>query len=660
MNLSQILNPPGPAIATLASGRSPSPSLPSLAHATPTAPLSRKHSSSVSVARLEDQESATRSSTSNITAVTNTNNTITVPPQKIKPNEINNGYSTHTFRANPPPLQAAKDLSTPYSYGASFNSNSNITNSIPATSASASAPVTASGTAAPGAGSGMPGQMVMRYNLSQDIAPSSSASTAKKKPRSQIESPFAFHDSFHATPTDQSESKPTSAALKKKHLQKGSPASSTLPETESQPLEIRFVMTDKDGQDRNKAQKPASSMSAPHAPSPPLDTQTEDTTVQESSHGTPHFEKNADGKFRCSWPRCGKEFTVASRLTTHYRIHSGKPPYLCGYKDCQKAFHTSSSLSHHRVVHTDQGLRPYVCRHNRCGATYTQLARLITHQRTTHSGMILFIPQEASSSSSSAASPSQSQVQSQPPSINTTPSGTPRDDPLSTYHPLTSIPNATETHDFILGTAGSSSPTSGEHIKKTNDGGRRLSGSPPSEELLLDVQSDMVITRTQPRAPSDFDKAQPQYTSRLLVEPFDSGVLSEHAPRNNFRSGYLDSAEGRILATNDRRAMDQEEEESDEMRQRKEAALTMTTRRRENTGEKVMAERPISVKVHIAIIAADGFQAAPRLLAHRDLVVEMTILQAWIDKCKMGAALSGRGQKHEKHDEEGWERLQYH
>lgn len=61
----------------------------------------------------------------------------------------------------------------------------------------------------------------------------------------------------------------------------------------------------------------------------------------------------------------------------------------------------SSSLSHHRVVHTDQGLRPYVCRHNRCGATYTQLARLITHQRTTHSGMILFIPQDASSSTPS-------------------------------------------------------------------------------------------------------------------------------------------------------------------------------------------------------------------------------------------------------------------
>ncbi|KAF9345699.1 hypothetical protein BGX26_002865, partial [Mortierella sp. AD094] len=104
--------------------------------------------------------------------------------------------------------------------------------------------------------------------------------------------------------------------------------------------------------------------------------------------------------FRCSWPRCGKEFTVESRLSTHYRVHSGKPLYLCGYPGCNKAFHTSSSLSHHRVVHTDQNLRPFVCRHDRCGATYTQLARLITHQRTTHS-------QEASSSTSrSVSSPS--------------------------------------------------------------------------------------------------------------------------------------------------------------------------------------------------------------------------------------------------------------
>ncbi|GJJ78948.1 hypothetical protein EMPS_11307 [Entomortierella parvispora] len=120
----------------------------------------------------------------------------------------------------------------------------------------------------------------------------------------------------------------------------------------------------------------------------------------------PDLERTADGKFRCNWPRCGKEFSVAARLSTHFRIHLGKPPYLCGYKGCEKAFHTSSSLSHHRVVHTDQSLRPYVCRHDRCGATYTQLARLITHQRTTHSGSILFIsPEAAASTSSSPTSP---------------------------------------------------------------------------------------------------------------------------------------------------------------------------------------------------------------------------------------------------------------
>ncbi|KAF9977673.1 hypothetical protein BGZ73_005183 [Actinomortierella ambigua] len=147
---------------------------------------------------------------------------------------------------------------------------------------------------------------------------------------------------------------------------------------------------------------PSSSSSPSSISSPTSSTAIETATSPSGSRSTetppdePSYEKNADG----NWPRCGKEFTVASRLTTHYRIHSGKPPYLCGYKDCQKAFHTSSSLSHHRVVHTDQGLRPYVCRHNRCGATYTQLARLITHQRTTHSGMILFIPQENGANSS--------------------------------------------------------------------------------------------------------------------------------------------------------------------------------------------------------------------------------------------------------------------
>ncbi|KAK3827463.1 MAG: hypothetical protein J3Q66DRAFT_320336 [Benniella sp.] len=153
--------------------------------------------------------------------------------------------------------------------------------------------------------------------------------------------------------------------------------------------------------------KSPSQSSSPSEPSPIHGLSTEFPDQRQESSGdssdatptTPKFERNADGKFRCTWPRCGKEFAVESRLSTHYRIHSGKPPYPCGYPGCNKAFHTSSSLSHHRVVHTDQGLRPFVCRHNRCGATYTQLARLITHQRNTHSGMILFI-QDASSSTS--------------------------------------------------------------------------------------------------------------------------------------------------------------------------------------------------------------------------------------------------------------------
>ncbi|KAH7034101.1 hypothetical protein BKA57DRAFT_187375 [Linnemannia elongata] len=139
----------------------------------------------------------------------------------------------------------------------------------------------------------------------------------------------------------------------------------------------------------------AVSSSSPSALSGPTLTQTK-TQAGTAATGTTTsipltFERSGDGKIRCTFPRCGKEFSSESRLSTHIRIHSGKPPYPCDYPGCTKAFHTSSSLSHHRVVHSDQGLRPFVCRHERCGATYTQLARLITHQRTTHSGMFILL-----------------------------------------------------------------------------------------------------------------------------------------------------------------------------------------------------------------------------------------------------------------------------
>ncbi|KAG0039035.1 hypothetical protein BGZ82_009939 [Podila clonocystis] len=358
---------------------------------------SRKHASSVSVNQLEQ-----------LAAVSNGNDNLSGPNHdhpmhshdyhpsesgkgKIRPNESSNTYSTSTFRAAP---------------RASF-ANSGKTTSPPSSSLSSPVASTSPATFHTMTTASSPSSLVPTTAITSQTTTavtgakesSTNSPIAKKKPRQQQEIVFSSSDLSHD---------PDGRSSKKKPGRKTSTPTSG--QGHDDPFEIRFVITDKDGLDKSKNVKASasSSVATPVTTSTSQDSQDEDTGDQDTSESSPQpdFERNAEGKYRCSWPRCGKEFTVASRLTTHFRIHNGKPPYLCGYKDCQKAFHTSSSLSHHRVVHTDQGLRPYICRHNRCGATYTQLARLITHQRTTHSGMILFIPQPNAQSEGTTGSTS--------------------------------------------------------------------------------------------------------------------------------------------------------------------------------------------------------------------------------------------------------------
>ncbi|KAF9167613.1 hypothetical protein BGX20_011552 [Mortierella sp. AD010] len=536
MNLSQILNPPGSSSTTTGiSGRqgrtSSTPPPPhSLSSGTTVlrfdTPLngstgggtSRKHSNSVSVAQLEEQATYTPS----------TNKTTGGTYQKIKPNEISNGYSTHTFRANAP-IQPSKETST-------STASNNIT--LPSI--------------APAGGTLC--QLVMSHNTPQDMF--SSMAAGKKKRRnnaSNTSESSPFQDSFQSNPSDQHEATATTATTipKKKASKKANQATQ---ENESQPLEIRFVMTDKDDQDRQRNQKQALT-STPKDESPSQNSPGEDGANDFQPSPTPDFERNADG----NWPRCGKEFTVASRLTTHYRIHSGKPPYLCGYKDCQKAFHTSSSLSHHRVVHTDQNLRPYVCRHNRCGATYTQLARLITHQRTTHSGMILFIPQESSSSATSSPSYSHGQSPSQS-TTTTTPSGAPRNE-ASLSLPSTPSGHASSGPTFVA--TGSVSPPLSEPTNRINEPARQnTKGSRP-----LVAQGDTTsgqLNSSTSRSPVSSDS------------PPSKPVIQRNEPSNNFSDDVeQQGAKGRDEHSEDNsRSV---EEDSDEMRQKEEAALTMTS-----------------------------------------------------------------------------------
>ncbi|KAG0290386.1 hypothetical protein BGZ96_006142 [Linnemannia gamsii] len=439
-----------------------------------------------------------------------------------------------------------------------------------------------------------------------------STSTAKKKPRNQGSTAgdaAGYQDSFQTMVTDPSDAKPGPRKTATKKTTGSSPPRAAEGDTQPQ-RDFKFVV---EGQEKAKAAKPVAfevlppfQLKSPAQPqSPSQDTPGDESMDQDApeSSPTPDFERNADGKFRCSWPRCGKEFTVASRLTTHFRIHSGKPPYLCGYKDCQKAFHTSSSLSHHRVVHTDQGLRPYICRHNRCGATYTQLARLITHQRTTHSGMILFIPQESSSTNSSPQSLSQTA------STTTTPSGNTPDDPFPSLS-QTTVPSGYDTTLVPVSAAGislesnNSTPRPGTPLNM-NDPNRNSAEASVDErdkdkglstskkEKTTARTSISVPQQSMPPSKRPIVEQQRSHTASPTPHPAGSGnnnTLTNGAPRTVSAQGYHsdDSSRGMGSSVYDgARDAHQEngqepeeendEEETDEMRQRREAALTMAS-----------------------------------------------------------------------------------
>ncbi|KAF9570038.1 hypothetical protein EC968_002300 [Mortierella alpina] len=325
MNLSQILNPPGPTSSPLPpasshnhrQGRAPSPppasegttsspplsTAPSLASATNVIRLgstpngssessSKKHPNPVSVARLEE-ETMTTSTGGNSMAGTYTNKLNIASSstggshQKIKPNETNAVYSTHTFRASGP-IQPAKEKTLPVPITTAtatlaFNQSA-------ATKATAAATTATAGGGGAGPRGGTGNQLVMRSNTMQPMV--SSASAAKKKPRTQGPSAAessTFQDSFQSSPS----AEPRTTTAKKKPLKKASDT-----EIQQHPLEIRFVMTEKDGQGRLKNRKQPLSP-PPQTLSPSQDTPGDSAAVQEAqeSSPTPDFERNADGKY---------------------------------------------------------------------------------------------------------------------------------------------------------------------------------------------------------------------------------------------------------------------------------------------------------------------------------------------------------------------------
>lgn len=102
----------------------------------------------------------------------------------------------------------------------------------------------------------------------------------------------------------------------------------------------------------------------------------------------PPGPSSEDGKYKCLFPSCRKEFGRKENIKSHVQTHLGDRQYRCNY--CSKCFVRQHDLKRHSKIHS--GVKPYPCA---CGNSFARHDALTRHrQRGMCIGAIEGIPKK--------------------------------------------------------------------------------------------------------------------------------------------------------------------------------------------------------------------------------------------------------------------------
>ncbi|KAJ0394398.1 hypothetical protein P43SY_000099 [Pythium insidiosum] len=87
--------------------------------------------------------------------------------------------------------------------------------------------------------------------------------------------------------------------------------------------------------------------------------------------------------FACPVASCGKTFTTSGNLARHKRLHPWLKPLICHVESCRRSFSSEEKLEAHVKSHYD-GSRSHRCSYPRCGKDFSTAGNLTRHIKQQH------------------------------------------------------------------------------------------------------------------------------------------------------------------------------------------------------------------------------------------------------------------------------------